>query len=229
MKIQICGFLIAVCVVTGIVSYTLASVQTDAVPILPASMSEVVRLDDRPPHVRNLLLRLDEAEKVGDVEMAVRAIEELRSLPGSPVDDLEDKLVRRLGELNLVLLFEMKCPRWVSLVTVKRGDTASSIASKFGSTVASLNCLNDNALDNMKAERSIYVLNQPRFRFVVHRRTQTADLYLNGKLFKRYDLKSVSGLKVGSCGWGEISLSTTDRKELEMLLTRNMSVLVSEM
>lgn len=182
-----------------------------------------------PPRVRNLLLRLEEAERVMDVEMAILTIEELRSLPGSPVWEMEDSLVRRLGALNLVLLFKMKCPRWVSLVTVKNGDTASSIASEYGSTVASLNRLNDNALGNMKVGQSIYAINHPRFSLVVHRRTQNADLCLNGKLFKRYELKSVSGLNEGVCEWGGILLSVTEHKELEMLLPQNTSVLVSEM
>lgn len=248
-----CGFLIAVCAVMGVTTIIGSNMDSltvfekrgemcagqDSVvpvPVRPEAAAypsvptlDVALMDGCPPRARDLLLRLEDAEKVRDVEMAIIAIEKLRSLPGSPVGNLEDRLVRRLGELNLELLFEMKCPRWVSSVTVKHGDTALSIASEYGTTIASLNRLNDNAMDNMKAGQSIYVLDHPRFRLVIHRRKQTADLYLNGKLFKRYDLKSASGLKEGCCEWGGISLSVTDRQELEMLLPRNTSVLVSAM
>lgn len=249
----LCGFLIAVCAVMGVTTRIGSNVDSLSVfekrgeicagqdsavpvPVRPEAAAyssvptlDVARMDGRPPRVRNLLLRLEDAEKARDVEMAILTIEELRSLPGSPVWDLEDRLVRRLGELNLALLFKMKCPRWVSLVTVKHGDTASSIASEYGTTLASLDRLNDSALDNIKAGQSIYTLDHPCFKLVTHLRTRTSDLYLNGKLFKRYDLKSVSGLKMGSCEWGEISLSVTDRKELEMLLPRNTSMHVLEM
>ncbi len=196
---------------------------------LLAPTTDVERIDSHPLRVRKLISRLEEAERTGNVEMAIVTIETLRSLPGSLAADLEDKFVRRLGDLNLTFLFEKKSPRWVRLVTVKSGDTASSIASEYGTTPASLNRLNDSALDNMKAGQSIYALDHPCFRLVVHRRKQTADLYLNGKFFKRYDLKSVTGLREGSYAWSEISLSVINRKELEMLLPHNTSVLVSEL
>lgn len=191
--------------------------------------TDVERIDSRPLRVRRLLSRLEEAERTGNVEMAIVAIEALRSLPGSPAADLEGRLVSRLGDLNLAFLFEKKSPRWVRLVTVKSGDTASRIALEFGSTLDSINRLNDNALDNMESVHSVYVLDHPRFVLTVHRRTKTADLYLNGKFFKRYDLKSVTGLKEGSYAWSEISLSVINRQELEMLLPQNTTVLVSEL
>ena len=42
-------------------------------------------LSRRTPKVRNLLMRLEEAERRRDVEMAVTTTETLRDLPGSPV------------------------------------------------------------------------------------------------------------------------------------------------
>lgn len=195
----------------------------------PPPPPSVARLDRRPPKVRNLLLRLEQAEKTRDIEMAITTIEQLMTIPGAPAADIEDKLARRLGELNTLLLFERKSPQWVREVTVKGGDTASRIASEYGSTFASLKKLNDGPMDKVKIGRTLYVLNHPRFNLVVRRRSKTADLQLNGKFFKRYDLRSTEGLKTGAFEWREVSLSANERSELDMLLPKTTSVLVSEM
>lgn len=195
----------------------------------PPPPPSVSRLDRRPPKVRNLLLRLEQAEKTRDIEMAITTIEQLRTLPGAPAADLDDKLARRLGELNALRLFELKSPQWVREVTVKSGDTASRIASEYGSTFASLKKLNDGSMDKVKIGQTLYVLNHPRFNLVVHRRSKTADLQLNGKFFKRYDLSSTDRLKDGAFEWREVSLSANERKELDLLLPKTTSVLISEM
>lgn len=197
----------------------------------PPPPLDVPVLDRRPPKVRNLLMRLEEAEAAHDVEMALTTIEALRAIPGSPVADLDDKLARRLGELNTRRLFEIKSGQWVETVVAKRGDSPSRIASEHGATLASLVKLNGEAVKNMRIGQSVYVLNHPRFNLIVHRRSQTADLQLNGKFFKRYDLTRSDGLKDGAFEWREVRLpvSSTDRAELEMLLPKSTSVLISEL
>lgn len=227
---------------------TLAEEQFSATPVMQATRNaqteqiaeevipppppppEVSRLGTRPPKVRNLLMRLEEAEKIRDVEMAIETIEALRSLPGSPAADLDDALARRLGVLNVRRLFDLKSAQWVATVQVKRGDSASRIASEHGSTLASLSKLNDGRIDRLQIGEKIYVLNHPRFNLVVHRRSKTADLQLNGKFFKRYDLLDETGLKDGAFEWREISLKlkSADRVELDTVLPRSTSVLVSE-
>lgn len=197
----------------------------------PPPPPEVPRLGQRPPKVRNLLMRLEEAENAHDVEMAVTTIEALRAIPGSPVADLDDKLARRLGELNTRRLFELKSGQWVETVVAKRGDSASRIASEHGSTLASLKKLNGDWVENVRIGQQLSVLNHPRFNLIVHRRSLTADLQLNGKFFKRYDLTRSDSLKDGAFEWREVRLpvASTDRAELEMLLPRTTSVLISEM
>lgn len=192
----------------------------------------------RPVKVRNLLMRLGEAERRRDVEMAITTIEQLRALPGSPAADLDNVLARRLGDLNMKWLFTLKNAQWVKEVTVKRGDSASRIASENGSTLASLSRLNGGAVDRVIIGTKLQVMNHPRFNLVVHRRSRTADLQLNGKFFKRYDLASPVTGDDGAYEipgrirpfWKErgISFSMKDRAELEMLLPRGASVLVSE-
>lgn len=194
----------------------------------------------RPVKVRNLLMRLEEAERRRDVEMAVTTIEAIRALPGSPAADLDDKLARRLGKLNVRRLFTLKNAQWVKTVTVKRGDSASRIAAENGSTLASLARLNGGKVDKVVLGKPLFVMNHPRFNLVIHRRSRTADLSLNGRFFKRYDLVGDVTGKEGAYElparmrnfWlGELGVRfrPEDRAELELLMPVGATVLVSEM
>lgn len=193
----------------------------------------------RPPKVRNLLMRLEEAERRRDVEMAVTTIETLRALPGSPVADIDDNLARRLGALNLQCLFGLRSAQWVKKVRIGRGDTASRIAAEHGSTLASLSRLNGGGVERLVAGRHLYVMNHPRFSLVMHRRTQTADLSLNGKFFKRYDLRAPVRARAGTYEMPErrrlfwdglgSAFGPEDRRELDLLLPKAVPILVSEL
>ena len=193
----------------------------------------------RPTKVRNLLMRLEEAEKSHDIEMAVTTIESIRSLPGSPAADIDDALARRLGTLNLRRLFEVRSAQWVKAVTVGRGDSASRIAVENGSTLASLARLNGGDVDRIRVGAKLYVMDHPRFNLVLRRRTRIADLSLNGKFFKRYDLPGEVRAKEGAYEiperrkllWDRLgsAFKSDDRAELEMLLPTGAPVLVSEL
>ena len=196
-------------------------------------------LQKRPVKLRNLLMRLDEAKKRRDIEMEMTTIEQIRALPGSPAADLDDALARRLGTLNIRRLFVLRNAQWVKQVTVKRGDVASRIAHENGSTLASFARLNGGNVDKVVMGRKMYVMDHPRFNLVVHRRTRTADLSLNGKFFKRYDMPgSVSG-KDGTYElpanprtfWRSLGIEfkVADRAEIEMLMPVNASVIIAEL
>ena len=172
-----------------------AAAQTDEAPQAVVRDTGFAR---RPTKVRNLLMRLEEAEKAHDVEMAVTTIESIRSLPGSPAADLDDALARRLGTLNLRRLFEVRNAQWVKAVTVGRGASASRIAAENGSTLASLARLNGGKVDRIRVGAKLYVMDHPRFNLVLRRRTRIADLSLNGKFFKRYDLPGEVRAKEGA-------------------------------
>ena len=205
-------------------------------PVTPADSESLAR---RPVKVRNLLMRLEEAERRRDVEMAVTTIEQLRALPGSPAADLDNVLARRLGDLNMRWLFVLKNAQWVKEVAVKRGDSASRIASENGSTLASLAKLNGGDVERLVVGSKVRVMNHPRFNLVVHRRSGTADLSLNGKFFKRYYLVGSVGGPDGAyeipssprAFWARIGtgFSAADRGELEMLMPKGASVLISEL
>lgn len=218
----------------------------------PAKDGQIkVSLPHRPPQVRNLLLRLQEAEnslgKKGSpadkqryLEMAVTTIEQIRALPGTPAADIDDALARRLGTLNMVRLFDLKSSQWVTETVVKRGSSATHVAAEHGSTLSSLVRLNGGrSLEKLRAGHRLKVMNHPRFNLIVHRRSGTADLSLNGKFFKRYDLVGPIGGPDGAyeipssprAFWARIGtgFSAADRDELEMLMPKGASVLISEL
>jgi hypothetical protein len=205
----------------------------------PAPVVQRAAVEKRTPRVRNLLLRLEEAERRRDVDMAVSTIEQLRALPGSPAADLDDALARRLGTLNMKRLFVAKTPLWVREVTVSRGDTASRIAAENGSTFASFARLNGGSVETIRIGQRVYVMDHPRFTLVVHSRARTADLLLKDKFFKRYDLaKEPTGktgtyeLTKGSAAFWKslgVSFKASDQGEIDLLMPAGSSVLISEM
>ena len=205
----------------------------------PRAVVRDTEFSRRPTKLKNLLLRLKEAEKSRDVEMAVSTIESIRALPGSPAADLDDALARRLGTLNIRRLFELRSAQWVKAVEVRRGDSASRIAAENGSTLASLARLNGGNIDRIILGAKLYVMDHPRFNLVLHRRTRIADLSLNGKFFKRYDLQGEAKARDGAHeiperrkGFWEVfgpMFRKSDRSELDMLLPSGATLLVSEL
>ena len=207
-------------------------------PVKPAL--EPTELSRRPAKVRNLLMRLEKAELSRDIEMAISTIEQLRALPGNPAADLDDKLARRLGALNIRRLFILNSNQWVVDETVQRGDSDSRIASERGSTLASLRKLNPSInLDKLKVGQKLKVMDHPRFSLVIHRRSRIAELSLNGKFFKRYYLTDPVKAAEGAYETPDhlraflqekgIYFSSTDRPEIEMLLPKNSPLLISEL
>jgi len=197
-------------------------------------------LANRPARLRNLLMRLEEAEKRCDVELAVNTIETIRSLPGSPAADIDDSLARRLGALNIRRLFDLRNGQWVKSVVVKRGDSASRIAAENGSTLASFARLNGNAkVERLVKGKKVLVMDHPRFNLVLRRRTRIADLSLNGKFFKRYDLEGDVKARAGTYEmpdkrrlfWNGVGspIKAADRAEIDLLLPVGATVLVSEL
>ena len=191
---------------------------------------------------RTLLLRLADAELQGRFAIAVDAIEQLRAIPS--MADLDDKLARRLGDLNLKRLFSGEPVPWVVEVTVSRGQTVHRIAKEHGTTVAAVRQLNGlSATEEPSAGRRLRVLEFPRAAFVVHKPTRHADLMLNGKLFKRYYVSVGKKTPPGAYPITslakegprsrfaalEIKIAAVDMRELDMFLAPGSSLTISEM
>lgn len=195
--------------------------------------------EDRPPRVRNLLLRLEEAERQGNVEMAATTLESLRSLPGELAADLDDTFAERLGELNIERLFTLKNRQWIAEVVVRPGESGSRIARAYGSTLASLVRLNGLAnADRVLTGQKLLVMDHPRFILVIHKLAGYADLNLNGKFFRRYSLAGAADAKSGAyklegrpraffAAQG-VSFPSDALLELETLLPPAATMLVSE-
>ncbi len=189
-----------------------------------------------------LLSRLADAERQGRLAIAVDTIMQLRAIPS--MADIDDKLARRLGDLNTRRLFSGEPVPWVSTTTVRRGQSVHRIAREHGTTVAAIRQLNGlSATEEPKVGRQLRVLQFPRAAFVVHKQTRYADLMLNGKLFKRYYVSAKKDAKTGafpitsnanegprsrfsSLG---IRIAPTDMKELDMFLAPGSSLTISEM
>lgn len=198
-------------------------------------------LAERPPQVRNLLMRLEEAERKRNVVLAISTIETIRNLPGSPAADLDDSLARRLGVMNMRWLFDLHNAQWVKAVTVGRGDNASRIAAENGSTLLSCARLNGgrDKIERIVIGQKLYVMNHPRFNLVIHRRARMADLLLNGRFFKRYDTRADFSANVGAYElsdrrrsfWESLGspFSAANREELDLLMPNGSSILISEL
>ncbi len=180
----------------------------------------------RPARVRLLLDKLAKAEEMRDTEMAIDTIEQIRAMPGAPAADLDDKLARRLGTLNLRKLFRNKSREWTKEITIKRGDTLERISREHGATAASTIKLNDG-ITKVKPGDKILVMHLPRFNLVMHSAAKYADLFFQGKFFKRYYLRE-QGTGNGEQGTALDAFSDSDRAELEMLLPPSATILQSE-
>ncbi len=191
---------------------------------------------------RALLQRLMDAERLGRLEIAVDTIEQLRARPS--MADLDDKLARRLGTLNVRRLFSGDATPWVAETTVRLGQTVHRIAREHGTTVAAVRRLNGlEAREEPAIGRKLRVLEFQKATFVVHKQTRHADLSLNGKLFKRYYVsvgkatvagaypitsKAEEGPRSRFAALG-IRVAATDMNELDMFLAPGSVLTVSEM
>lgn len=224
--------------IAGAAAPTNSSVAAGMVELPVAAPVPTYGQEKYPAVVRNLLMRLEEATRSRDVEMAITTIERLRSLPGAPAASLDDALARRLGALNMRSLFDLRSPKWVKAVTIKLGDSASRIAAENGASLASLAKLNGGKVDKILVGSQLFVMANPRFNLVIHRRSRVADLALNGKFFKRYDLIRPIAIEDGVYVVSEkrrvlfpvanAAFAEGDRAELDMLLPGNASLTISE-
>ena len=196
----------------------------------------------RPARERTLLQRLADAERLGKLAIAVDTIEQLRARPS--MADLDDRLARRLGSLNIKRLFSGEPVPWIVEVTVRRGQTVHRIAREHGTTVAAVRQLNKLGPQEEPVHgRKLRVLEFPRATFVVHKQTRHADLTLNGKLFKRYYVstkkettagaypitsKAEEGPRSRFLALG-IRVAPSDMLELDMFLAPGSVLTVSEM
>jgi len=215
-----------------------AVVAKPSVPEPNVSAPRVTVTGERPRKVKNLLMKLDQAIATTNYPLQVAVIEELRALPGAPAADLDDSLARSLGRLNLRILFDAEHKNeWVKRVEVKRGNSASRIASEWGTTLKCVEKLNGD-VSTIHPGTFLWVMNHPQFRLSVFRKTRIADLSLNNKFFKRYyltdEVRGANGsyvfpvkIRTFFAEYG-VWFKDKDLVELEMLLPKGANMTIAD-
>ena len=211
----------------------------------PQASREAAKLLDtvrqRPAAERILLEKLAAAERQGETVVAIDTIKRLCDRPA--VADLHPQLWKRLGQLNMQLLFSERSSPWTARVTVKRGDSRDRIARDNRTTGAALERLNPNVnWSRIRPGNAVRVLQYPRAVLVIHKRLGFADLSLRGNFFHRYSFSGGAHAAVGvypvtsepgksarallrSLG---VTFSPENRADLEMFLAPESSINVSD-
>ena len=185
----------------------LSAAQKTATPAKPIASKAVQAAErwletarTRSPEEAALLARLADSERLGNTRIVRDTLEKLRRR--NAMADLDDPFARRLGALNAEALFAAGSSErdgWTSVITVKRGDNAQRIAREHGTTLAAL--LRLNALkdpNRIRVGDKLRVLEFPRAELVVHASLKFADISLNKRFFKRYDVAIPPGLAAGA-------------------------------
>lgn len=196
----------------------------------------------RPASERILLEKLAAAERQGDMRAAIDTIEKLHDRP--TMADLKDKLVRRLGDLNVKYLFGGRTTPWTAQVTVRRGDSRDRIARDHRTTSAALDKLNPKQdWAKLKPGNVLHVIDYPTAVLVIHKQLGYADLSLkNGKFFRRYILTAAKSAQAGVYPIGTetgqtlrarirelgIRLTPEDRAEFDMFLAPGSRIMVAD-
>jgi len=195
----------------------------------------------RTPEEATLLARLADAERLGNKRIVRDTLEKLRRR--NAMADLDDPFARRLGVLNAESLFAIGSKErdgWTTTITVKRGDNAQRIAREHGTTLAAvlkLNALKD--ANRIRIGDQLRVLEFPRAELVVHASLRIADLSLNKRFFKRYDVSLAPEPKIGAYPitreegpmdrFNALGLKffPADRDEIALLLAPGARIIVS--
>ena len=195
---------------------------------------------DRPQNERVLLDRLFKAELEGNPTLAIDAIRRLYPRPA--MADIQDALMRRLGDLNFQTLFSGQNNPLVTTIIAKRGDSRDRIAREHRTTATAVIKLNPKIKwDKLKPGDPVRVLFVPSPTLVIHRQRGYADLSLKGELFfNRYDVTVKKTARDGiypisyessESIWArfrELGINAQKRAEIEMFLTSGSRIIVAD-
>ena len=196
--------------------------------------------ENRPPAVRALLDRLEAADQQGNVVLQIDTLEKLRQNRDA-IADIDDLLARRLGNLNRKLFLDGKTNPWVTVYAVRNGDTVHQIAREHGTTVAAVLLLNGvGDPRRLRPGQSLRIPNHPKTKLKVHTASQIADLEINGKFFRRYDVAVTEGAELGERtvtrkdGEGarqlieksKVRFSEADLKEIALMMPPGSSIVL---
>lgn len=213
----------------------------------PALRPLVARLeatrDRRTGQDQQLIDRYTAAERQELPEIVRDTLAKLYDRPS--MADLRDDLLKRLGDINLQMLFSGKPTEWTKMVTVRRGDGRERIAHENRNTPAVVAKLNPLVKwERLRPGNTVRVLRFPKAVLVIHKTIGHADLTLREgeKFFRRYYFKTSPG---AACTVYDISQDVKSsvsarfrelgvradpetRRELEMFLAPGSRITVTE-
>jgi len=196
--------------------------------------------EDRPSEDRVRLERLLEAETKKNPTLAIDAIKRLCNR--ATLADLQDPLLRRLGELNLEILFSGQNNPLVTSITAKRGDSRDRIAHENRTTPAVVARLNPKVKwEKLKPGDAIRVLFVPSPTLVIYRKRGYADLSLKGgAFFNRYDVSVKKTARNGTYTISsessesvrsrvrDLGITAQKRAEIEMFLAPGSRIIIAD-
>ncbi len=96
-----------------------------------------------------------------------------------------EKVMDRLGELNIKMLYEGKGFSWIETYVVKPGDSLEKIAKKYNTTVALIKKMNKLKSHRIRPYDRLKVANV-KFSIAIDKSLNILILKANGEFFKRY-------------------------------------------
>lgn len=219
-----------------------------AIDKLPATVRDLVEkithtMASRQPQDAPLLKAYCDAELKGAASKTADTIKKLIDRPS--IADIKDPLLKRLGDINLAMLFSGENSIWTEIVEVKRGDSRDRIAHEHRNTPAAIVRLNPNVdWNRIRPGQRVRVLKYPNATLVIHRKLRCADLTLlkDEKFFRRYQLTISEAVDLGiyevkgesghtaRAHFRELGagFAQKDRTELEMFLAPGSRITVSD-
>lgn len=137
------------------------------------------------PEVRRLLAQVTGCEAADDLVGARRLFRGL--LVRSDAEELRAFVERRIGEINVALLYADRPSPEKVRHRVEAGDLVERLTRQYGNTQEYL--LKANGIEKperLRIGREIWVLKNPVFELTVFKAAGTSVLTLNGRFFKRY-------------------------------------------
>ncbi len=140
-----------------------------------------------PAEVRRLLELAAAREADGDLAAAREALR--KALVRGDAQELRPFVERKLGAVNVALLFTDRPAAEKARHRIAPGDLVGKLARRYGCTQEYL--LKANGIDRpeaLRVGREVWVLTRPVFELTVLKRDSSAVLTLNGRFFKRYPI-----------------------------------------
>lgn len=139
------------------------------------------------PEVKRLLGQAAAREAEDDLVGARQLYRRLLILKDA--EEIRPFVERKIGEVNITLLFSNRPAPEKAQHRIASGDLVSKLAKRYGCTQDYL--LKANGIDKpelLRIGREIWVLAKPVFELTVFKKGGTAVLTLNGQFFKRYPI-----------------------------------------